>query len=400
MQHCDFWGWRVAKLGRPGLPDSERRRVWELWKGGQGFSAISREVGVPPGSVFSILKPRGGIYFPCPRPRKSALTLAEREEISRGLAAGMSLRKIAEGLGRAPSTVSREVSRNGGLKSYRAVDSHDRATRLRARPQRLKLQKNPVLRNYVGARLARYWSPEQIAGRLRRDYPNNTRMHISHEAIYHAVYTNSTRNTFSGKVHTCLRRGQPLRHGQSYTTRGTWRSQIKGARPLPERPTEAEDRTVLGHWEGDLIIGSNNSQVATVVDRTSRMVDLVKLPSRRAKVVSGCLSKRIAAYDVNVPMRTLTWDRGMELASHQDLTACTGVEVYFADPHSPWQRGSNENTNGLVRQYLPKKTNLALKSQGELDHIANELNNRPRKCLGFQTPQEVQHQLTQTPVLP
>ena len=388
----------MAKIGRPGLPDEERRRVWELWKSGEGFSAISRQVGIPPGSVFSILRPRGGVYFPKPCPRKDALTLAEREEISRGLVAGLSLRAIVTGLGRASSTVSREVKRNGGDKRYRAVDADDRATGCRARPQRLKLQKNPVLRNYVRVRLEKYWSPEQIAGRLKRDYPTNTRMHISHEAIYHAVYTNSTRKTFPGKVHTCLRRAQPLRHGKHYTTRGVWRSQIKEAAPLSKRPAEAETREVLGHWEGDLIIGSNTSQVATIVDRTSRAVDLIKLLSRHAPVVVGCLSDRIGTYGPDRPTRTLTWDRGMELAAHQDLSAATGLGVYFADPHSPWQRGSNENTNGLVRQYLPKKTDLSLKSQAELDQIASELNTRPRKCLGYQTPLEVQHQLAhQTP---
>lgn len=240
----------MAKLGRPGLPVEQRRRVWELWKSGQGFSAISREVGIPAGSVYSVLKPRGGVYFPKPRPRGDALTLAEREEISRGLAAGLSLRAIASGLGRAPSMVSREVERNGGNRRYRAIDADDRAIRRRVRPQKLKLQKNPVLRNYVRVRLENHWSPEQIAGRLKRDYPTNTRVHVSHEAIYHAVYTNSTRGIFPGKIHTCLRRAQPLRHGKHYTTRGTWRSQIKGAVPLSERPVEAETRKVLGHWKG------------------------------------------------------------------------------------------------------------------------------------------------------
>lgn len=378
----------MAKIGRPGLPESERRRVWELWKSGRGFSAISREVGVPAGSVLSILKPRGGIYFPEPQARSDALTLAEREVISRGLAAGKSIRTIAAVVGRAPSTVSREVGRNKGRDSYRAVDADDRATRRRARPQRLRLQKNPRLCNYVASRLKRRWSPEQIAGRLRREYPDNPRMHISHEAIYHAVYTNSSRRTLPEKIHRRLRRHQPIRHGKHYTTHGTWRSRIKGARPIGERPDEAESRTVVGHWEGDLIIGSNTSQVATLVDRATRTVDLVKSASREAVPIAQRLSERIGRYGTDTPMKSLTWDRGMELAAHRQITEATGVGVFFADPHSPWQRGTNENTNGLVRQYLPKKTDLGLKSQEELDAIADELNGRPRKCLDYQTPTE------------
>lgn len=378
----------MAKIGRPGLPESERRRVWELWKSGRGFSAISREVGVPAGSVLSILKPRGGIYFREPQARSDALTLAEREEISRGLAAGKTIRTIAADLGRAPSTVSREVNRNKGRDGYRAVDADDRATRRRARPQRLRLQKNPPLCNYVASRLKRCWSPEQIAGRLRRDYPGNPRMHISHEAIYHAVYTNSSRHTLPEKIHHRLRRRQPIRHGKHYTTHGTWRSQIKGARPIGDRPAEAESRSVVGHWEGDLIIGSNTSQVATLVDRASRTVDLVKSASREAIPIAQRLSERIGHYGTDTPMKSLTWDRGMELAAHQQITEATGVGVFFADPHSPWQRGTNENTNGLVRQYLPKKTDLGLKSQEELDAIAEELNGRPRKCLNYRTPAE------------
>lgn len=393
----------MAKIGRPGLPESERRRVWDLWKAGQGFSAISREVGVPAGSVLSILKPRGGVYFPQPHPRLDALTLLEREEISRGLAAGTSIRTIASRLHRAPSTISREINRNKGRRAYRAVDANDRATRRRARPQRLRLQKNPPLCKYVASRLKRRWSPEQIAGRLRRDYPGNPRMHISHEAIYHAVYTNSSRHTLPEKIHHRLRRHQPIRHGKHYTTHGTWRSQIKGARPIGERPAEAESRTVVGHWEGDLIIGSNTSQVATLVDRASRTVDLVKSASREAIPVAERLSERIGRYDTGSPMKSLTWDRGMELAAHQQITEATGVDVFFADPHSPWQRGTNENTNGLVRQYLPKKTDLGLKSQAELDTIAGEMNNRPRKCLDYQTPTEARLERIEpesSPVLP
>ena len=309
----------MAKLGRPGLPESERRRAWELWKQGNTFSEISRRVGAPPGSVFSILRPRGSIWFPEPRPPTGALALAEREEISRSLAAGKSIRQIAEELGRASSTISREIRKNKGSSKYRAMDAHDRSQRARTRPQRLKLQKNPVLRNYVTARLNRYWSPEQIAGRLRLDYPDNTRMHISHEAIYRCVYLNKARKTLPHGIHHCLRRHRPIRHGKRYSTRGQWRSQIKNARSIHDRPTEAEDRTVAGHWEGDLIIGGTNSQIATLVDRASRKVDLVQLDDRRAEHLSTALTQR-RAQQPDLTAKTLTWDRGMELAEHQAIT--------------------------------------------------------------------------------
>lgn len=379
----------MAKIGRPGLPETERRRVWELWKQGHSFSEISKTVGVAPGSVFSILRPRGGIWFPEPTPPPGALSLAEREEISRGLAADKSIRTIAAELGRAASTISREIAKNNGPKRYRAIDANDRATRNRARPQRLKLQKNPVLTNYVSARLQRFWSPEQIAGRLRLDYPNNQRMHISHEAIYRTVYMHKVRKILPHNIHHCLRRNRPIRHGKHYSTRGQWRSQIKNARSIHDRPAEAEDRTVLGHWEGDLVIGSSSSQIATLVDRASRKVALVQLADRSAQHLTTALSQR-RTQQPETNVKTLTWDRGMELADHQTITQATGVEVFFADPLSPWQRGTNENTNGLIRQYLPKKTNLSRYSQNELDQIAHDLNTRPRKCLGYRTPIEVE----------
>lgn len=379
----------MAKIGRPGLPETERRRVWELWKQGKSFSDISEAVGVPPGSVFSILRPRGGIWFPEPMPPPGALSLAEREESSRGLAADKSIRAIAAQLGRAPSTISREVAKNQGPKRYRAIDANDRATRNRARPQRLKLQKNPVLTNYVSARLQRFWSPEQIAGRLRLDYPGNSRMYISHEAIYRTVYLHKVRKILPHNIHRCLRRNRPIRHGQHHSTRGQWRSQIKNARSIHDRPAEAEDRTVVGHWEGDLIIGGTNSQIATLVDRASRKVDLVQLADRSDEHLTAALTQRRTQHQ-NVDVKTLTWDRGMELADHQTITQTTGVEIFFADPLSPWQRGTNENTNGLIRQYLPKKTNLSRYSQEELDQIAHQLNTRPRKSLGYRTPIEVE----------
>jgi len=286
--------------------------------------------------------------------------------------------------------ISREITKNKGPKRYRALDAHDRATRNRARPQRLKLQKNPVLTNYVSTRLQRYWSPEQIAGRLRLDYPTNPWMQISHEAIYRTVYLHKVRKILPHNIHRCLRRNRPIRHRKHYSTRGQWRSQIKNARSIHDRPAEAEYRTILGHWEGDLIIGDANSQVATLVDRASRKVDLVQLADRSAPHLTTVLSLRRVP-QLSVEAKTLTWDRGMELADHQTITQATGVEVFFADPLSPWQRGTNENTNGLIRQYLPKKTNLSAYSQADLDQIAHELNTRPRKCLGYRTPLEAEN---------
>ncbi|SMY05204.1 Transposase and inactivated derivatives, IS30 family [Brevibacterium sp. 239c] len=393
----------MAKIGRPGLPEYERRRVWDLWKDGHSFSHISRRVGAPPGSVFSILKPRGGIYYPTPHPRPTSLTLTDREEISRGIAAGRSIRNIAEGLGRSPSTISREIRRNKGQKTYRAVDANDRAQRRRHRPQRLKLQKNPVLCNYVSARLSHCWSPEQITGRLHRDYPGNRRMHISPEAIYRSVYLNSGRKILPHNIHHNLRRHRPIRHGKHYTTRGQWRSTIKNAKPIADRPRAANDRTEAGHWEGDLILGPNTTQVATLVDRVTRVLDLVAAPSRAASCVKDQLINRFNGHHQDrAPMRTLTWDRGMELAEHEAVSQSTAVEVFFADPRSPWQRGTNENSNGLTRQYLPKKTDLGTYEQSDLDKIAHELNTRPRKCLGFRTPLEAQrdHATRKEQVLP
>ena len=341
--------------------------------------------------MFSILKPRGGIYFPEPQPREGVLSLDEREEISRGIAAGDSVRRIASKLGRAASTVSREINKNKKVKGYRAVDAHDRALRRARRPQRLKLQKNPVVRNYVAARLKQDWSPEQIAGRLLLDYPDSPRMHISHEAIYRAIYLNSGHNALPHNIHHHLRRHRPLRHSRYYTTRGQWRSQIKNARPISDRPGAADQRAEPGHFEGDLLIGSKSSQIATLVNRCTRETHIVQLADRSAQSVKTQLSRYLTQRPW-LRMRTLTWDRGMELAEHQATSGATGVEIFFADPRSPWQRGTNENTNGLLRQYLPKKTSLATYDQTELDDIPHRLNTRPRKTLGYRTPLEATRQ--------
>lgn len=382
----------MGRIGRPGLPEQERRRVWELWKAGKTYSEISRIVGVPPGSIFSILQPRGGIYHPAPTPRTTALALPEREEISRGIASGESLRAIASRLGRAPSTISREIQKNGGIAKYRAISAQHRAARRAKRPQPLKLETDTVLRDYVSEKLEEFWSPEQIAGRLRLEYPDDPTRWISHEAIYRGVYLNSVRRALPKKIHHCLRRRRPLRHSRYHTTSGQWRSQIKQACPISERPEEANQRQEPGHWEGDLIIGSNSSQVATLVDRFTRETILLQLPDRTASSLSTYLTQYLHKHP-HLHVVTLTWDRGMEMAEHQHISKATGVDIYFADPQSPWQRGTNENTNGLIRQFLPKKTDLSQHSQNQLNKIAHQLNTRPRKVLGFRTPLEVETQL-------
>lgn len=382
----------MVKLGRPGLPPQERRRVWELWKQGQSFSEISRTVGVAPGSVYSVLLPRGGIWSPVPQRSRRALTLAEREEISRGLAVGSSYRHIAKTLGRSTSAVSREVNKNHGRAKYRAIDADDRAGRARARPQELKLEQDSVLCAYVTEKLKMRWSPEQIANRLPLDFPDQPLMRISHEGIYRAIYLSKSRGLLPDKIHHCLRRKRPLRYSKHYSNRGQWRSQIKNARPLTTRPAEAETRTVLGHWEGDLIIGGKTSQAATIVDRTSRKTCIIAIPDRRAENLTAELSNYLNQHP-ELCVKTLTWDRGMELAGHETISTNTGIEIFFADPRSPWQRGTNENTNGLIRQYLPKKTNLAVYVQDDLDLIAHQLNTRPRKVLGYLTPLEYEQSL-------
>ncbi|XKH53986.1 IS30 family transposase [Citricoccus nitrophenolicus] len=376
----------MVKIGRPGLPPEERQRVWEMWKAGSSISGISRSVGSPPGSVFSILRPKGGIYQPPQQRRRGTLSLVEREEISRGLAAGDSYRQIGRQLGRPASTISREVAQNKGRARYRAIDADDRAWRKARRTQKPKLAKNPVLRGYVAARLKEDWSPEQIAGRLKKQYAAGSRMQISHEAIYRSLYIQSW-GVLDKSLQKHLRTGRPIRRAVNNTTTGQWRSQIKDAVSIHDRPDEVADRTVPGHWEGDLMIGSQQSQIATVVERTSRFTCVVHVASRHASSVTEGLCRELSVLP-EAMARSLTWDRGMELAGHKDVAAATGISVYFADRHSPWQRGTNENTNRWLRQYFPKKTSMNGYSQADLHRIAEKLNNRPRKILDYDTPAE------------
>jgi IS30 family transposase len=374
----------VAKIGRPGLPSDKRRQVWEMWRAGASISVIATAVGSQPGSIFSILLPFGGVYQAPQRRREVALTLVEREEISRGLATKESVRSISRRLGRAPSTISREIRRNRGAVKYRALDADDRTWRRATRPKTCVLAQRPALCAYVAARLRDDWSPEQIAGTLYKAHPAGSIMRVSHETIYKTLFIES-RGVLARDLRAHLRSGRPMRRNVHNTVTGQLRCQIKGAVSIADRPAEVDDRVVPGHWEGDLLLGRHWTQLATVVERTTGFTVLVQLPGRDMHAVTAGLSREMCRLPDHV-RRSLTWDRGMELANHQQVTANTGLDVYFADPHSPWQRGTNENTNRLVRQYFPKGVTMKDLTQDDLDLVAAKLNARPRKRLAFDSP--------------
>ena len=374
----------MAKMGRPGMSDEQRQELWRLWASGMGFSEIGRAIGHPPGSIFTVVKQTGG-YVPPPRKRRAGtLTLPEREEISRGLARGDSMRRIARLLGRAASTISREIGRNRRRRMYRAVDADDRAWRRARRPKRCVLARNPVLSGYVAARLREDWSPGQIAGTLKQRHRAGSRMRVSHETIYKSLFIQS-RGVLAKELQQHLRSRRPTRRNIHNTVTGQWRSQITGAVSIHERPAEVADRAVPGHWEGDLLLGRHWTQLATVVERSTRFTVLVQLDGRDMATVTEGLSRTMGRLPEQL-RKSLTWDRGLELAGHKTVTANTGLAIYFADPRSPWQRGTNENTNRLLRQYFPKGTSMAELTQDDLDEIAAKLNARPRKTLGYDTP--------------
>lgn len=368
------------------MSDRMKDDLWERWRAGESISVISRALGKPPGSVFTVLKHHGGIAPTRRKPSGLRLSQDDREEISRGLSARATFASIAVSLGRPTSTISREVARNGGRAAYRAVAAGERCREQALRPKPSALKGNPALRQVVIDLLEQEWSPEQIVGRLRRLHPSEESMKISHESIYRAIYVTRWK-VIPRQLCQKLRTGRPIRKNKRNVVKGQWRSQIKGARPIEDRPALADQRAVLGHLEGDLIIGSKNSQVATLVDRKSRFLILVALRSRHTATVIPALTEAYSRMDKRLH-GTLTWDRGMELAAHRQLTADAGIDVFFAAPRSPWQRGTNENTNKLIRQYLPKGIDLGLHSQADLDVLAERLNHRPRKCLDYLTPAE------------
>jgi IS30 family transposase len=373
----------VAQVGRPGLTLAQKKELWRRWKEGQSLSEIARALGKHPGSIHGVVKSNGGIV-PATRTRSSrVLSLAEREEISRGLAQGESIRVIAGRLGRAPSTVSRETNRHGGPGKYRAARADDRAWDNATRPKKCLLAQHIPLQETVAQKLAQDWSPEQISGWLAAEYPGDQTMRVSPETIYRSLFIQA-RGVLNKELVTHLRRVRTMRSSKNASTEGQGRGGIIDAVSIRDRPAEVEDRAVPGHWEGDLIQGAHNTFIATLVERRSRFVMLVKVDGKDTLSVVSALTAHVQQLPEQM-MRSLTWDRGTELAAHKTFTIATDVKVYFADPKSPWQRGSNENTNGLLRQYFPKGSDLT-HSQQHLDTIATRLNTRPRKTHGYLTP--------------
>jgi IS30 family transposase len=369
---------------RFGLSAIERSDIWRRWKAGQTLHEIGRAFDKPHTSIRCLLLPRGGIP-PAARHRSGiARTLAEREDISRGIACGSSIREISRHLERAASTVSREVQRHGGRSVYRASQADDRAWDSALRPRECLLAVSRKLRNVVASKLILDWSPEQISGWLKSEYPGDESMRVSHETIYRSLFIQA-RGVLKKELMEHLRSKRRMRRSQHSRIFKDSRGQIPEAISIRERPAEVEDRAVPGHWEGDLLSGSKNSYIATLVERHSRFAMLIKVPSKETAAVVAALSQHVRKLPATLK-RSLTWDRGLEMAKHKDFTVATDVQVYFCDPQSPWQRGSNENTNGLLRQYFPRGTDLSAYSQAQLDHVSLRLNQRPRKTLGFQTP--------------
>jgi IS30 family transposase len=362
----------------------QRAELWERWKSGQCVADIARALERRNKSgVYRILAVNGGIA-PAPRLRASvALRLEEREEISRGIAAGRSIRRIAQDLGRAPSTISREIRRNGGCSAYRASEADTRAWERALRPKPCRLTRHAGLRWRVAQKLSLQWSPEQISGWLKRQFPADQGMQVSHETIYRSLFI-QTRGVLKKQLMAHLRTARQMRQAKGGTTKSGL-GQIVDTVSIRERPAEAEDRAVPGHWEGDLLAGANNTHIATLVERHTRFTMLLKIPSKDTATVVTALGKHVRKLPREL-RRSLTWDRGKEMADHKSFTIATNVQVYFCDPRSPWQRGSNENTNGLLRQYFPRGTDLSHFSQAYLNKIALRLNQRPRKTLGFETP--------------
>ena len=376
----------MAKRRRRMFSGAESAEVWDRWQRGEGLKLIGRVFGRTSSAIFQHLKPHGGIR-PVPRRRsRRMLGLDEREEISRGIAAGVSLRSVARDLGRAPSTISRELLRNGGPRRYRAMAADKRAWDRALRPKLCKLARHDELRQLVAARLQDNWSPEQIAGWLKHTYPDDEAYQVSHETIYRSLFVQA-RGVLKKDLQAHLRSGRAIRRSRHASNKGDQRGSLVDAVSIRERPASVEDRAIPGHWEGDLLCGSANSYVVTLVERHSRYVMLGKVPNRDSQSVTTALIA-LAQRLPDELLKSLTWDRGKEMARHKSFTLATDAAVYFCDPQSPWQRGSNENTNGLLRQYFPKGTNLAVHSQERLDEIARQLNGRPRKTLGFETPAE------------
>jgi IS30 family transposase len=360
-----------------------RAQIWRRWKQGESLSEIGRALGKHPASIFSVLRMRGG-FAPLARVRNvQSLRQHEREEISRGIAAGATVRQIARALRRAPSSISRELRRNGGREGYRACRAEQAAWYRARRPKPYRFSCNTRLRELVQQKLQQRWSPEQISGWLARCFGGDDSMQVSPETIYRSLFIQA-RGLLKKELVKQLRRRHRMRMPRAASTRLP-PSQIQDAVRISERPPEVQDRAVPGHWEGDLLAGSKNSHIATLVERHSRFLMLVKLQGKDTHSVVSALSRQVRKLPAQL-RQSLTWDRGVEMADHKRFTLATDVQVYFCDPSSPWQRGTNENTNGLLRQYFPKGTDLSVHSQTVLDQVALQMNQRPRKTLGFATP--------------
>lgn len=366
--------------------ESQKALMWDQWRKGDSLQQIAQLFDRNHSSIQRILAETGGIR-PAPRRRsRLALTLAEREEISRALVSNQSVRSIAKLLGRAPSTVSREINRNGGPEGYRAISADKAAWDRAHRPKTCKLVENRALAHIVAKKLQMLWSPEQIAGWLKRTYPEDESYQVSHEIIYRSLFVQA-RGALKKELIQYLRRTRAMRRSRHHTMKTEDHGKITGTVSISERPATVEDRAVPGHWEGDLLCGNLTSQIATLVERHTRYVMLVKVAKKDTETVINALIKHARKLPQEL-YKSLTWDRGKEMADHQRFTLATDIKVYFCDPQSPWQRGSNENTNGLLRQYLPKGMDLSSYSQAKLNSLARQLNTRPRKTLNYETPAE------------
>lgn len=365
--------------------ESQKALMWDRWKAGDSLQKIAQLFDRNHSSIQRVLAETGGIRPAARRRSRLSLTLVEREEISRALAVGQSIRQIALRLERAPSTVSREISRNGGRRSYRANEAEQAAWDRAHRPKLCKLAQCPKLAQLVAEKLQIQWSPEQIAGWLKRTYPDAASQ-VSHETIYRSLFIQA-RGALKKELLEHLRRSRAMRRSRHHTQKTDNHGRISDTISISERPACVEDRAVPGHWEGDLLCGSKNSQIATLVERHSRYVMLVKVGGKDTETVVNALIENARRLPQEL-YRSLTWDRGKEMAAHKRFTLATDIQVYFCDPQNPWQRGTNENTNGLLRQYFPKGMDLSLYSQDELDVVARQLNERPRKTLGYSTPAE------------
>ncbi len=371
--------------------ESQKALMWERWRKGESLQRIAELFDRNHSSVERILAETGGIQPAQRRRSRLALTLAEREEISRSVATGQSIRSVATRLGRAPSTISREIMRNGGQECYRASQADQAAWDRGRRPKTCSLAENRSLAHIVAGKLQLLWSPEQIAGWLKRTYPDDETFQVSHETIYRSLFIQA-RGVLKKELLQHLRRTRAMRRSRHHTQKSDDRRKIHDAVSISERPATAEDRAVPGHWEGDLLCGNRSSQIATIVERQTRYLMLVKVASKDAETFANALVKNARKLPQEL-YKSLTWDRGTEMAGHKRFTLATDIQVYFCDPRSPWQRGTNENTNGLLRQYFPKGTDISTYSQAKLNAVARKLNERPRKTLNYETPAQQFHQL-------